>query len=190
MLPYDPKLLCAVRCLQQGGIISHATEGVWALACNPGNADAVRRLLQLKGRPSTKGLILVAANTAMFSPWLDDLPASNRAQIERCWPGPVTWVVPDNSRSLTLVRGAQDNLAIRVPDHTQTQHLSRLFDGPIVSTSANPSGCLAARSEADVQKYFSGQLDYVLTTDQNTDIPLSGKASVIKDALMLTTLRQ
>lgn len=189
MPPHDPRLLHAVRCLQQGGVISHATEGVWALACNPNNADAIKRLLQLKGRPSTKGFILVAAGKDMFLPWLNDLPAANRTQIESCWPGPVTWVVPDNGRSSALIRGAQNNLAIRVPDHAQTQHLSRLFGGPIVSTSANPSGCLAARSEADVHEYFADQIDYVLTADQNTDTPLSGKASIIKDALMLTTLR-
>src|SRR4051794_31230036 len=40
----------AAKVLRHGGIVAHATEGVWGLACDPFDADAVVRLLDLKGR--------------------------------------------------------------------------------------------------------------------------------------------
>ena len=52
----------AAAILQQGGIVAYPTEGVWGLGCDPGNAEAVLRLLALKHRPWQKGLILIAAS--------------------------------------------------------------------------------------------------------------------------------
>ncbi len=37
----------AARCLRRGGVVAHATEGVWGLACDPFNATAVGRLVTL-----------------------------------------------------------------------------------------------------------------------------------------------
>lgn len=55
-------LKLAVRALRAGGLVLHATEGVWGLACDPFNASAVSRLLDLKGRAVGKGLILIGTS--------------------------------------------------------------------------------------------------------------------------------
>lgn len=179
----------AARLLHQGGVVGHATEGVWGLTCDPANADAVRQLLHLKGRSETQGLILIAAHVGMFAPWLNRLSENDLESIQASWPGPVTWIVPDHDISPTWVRGKRNSIAIRVPDHQQMQELSLTFGGPIVSTSANPSGEQAARSEQEVRRFFADELDYILPSGQAESSRLSGRASMIYDALTRACLR-
>lgn len=185
----DKDVLQAARALCDGGIIGHAAEGVWGLACDPYNSEAVERLLRLKERPAHKGLILAAANIDMFAPWLEGLPADRVALIQASWPGPVTWIVPDKGLAPPWIRGQATSLAIRLPDHAQMQAVSLAFGGPFVSTSANPSGQKAARSALEVRQYFAGHLTYVLPLGEDETAMLSGRSSTIKDALTLETLR-
>ena len=47
--------------LQSGETIAYPTEGVWGLGCDPSNTDAIKKLLNLKGRSKDKGLILIGS---------------------------------------------------------------------------------------------------------------------------------
>src|SRR4051812_4787928 len=60
----------AAQLLRNGGVVAHATEGVWGLACDPFNGDAVARVLELKGRSIRKGLIVIGADPFNFVPEL------------------------------------------------------------------------------------------------------------------------
>lgn len=187
--PFPAHILQAAQSLQQGGIVGHETEGVWGLACDPNNAEAVERLLRLKGRAPGKGLILIAAHADMLVPWLESLPLETLAIIKTSWPGPVTWIVPNNGHGPPWIQGEKNTLAIRVPDHAQMQNLSLAFGAPLVSTSANPSGQVPALCRLDLCRYFPGLLDYVLPAANGKTAQLSGKASTIRHALTLATLR-
>jgi L-threonylcarbamoyladenylate synthase len=134
----------AVRALRRGGLVLHATEGVWGLACDPWNPRAVERLLGVKGRPADKGLIVIGAASTCFASELAGLDAGARARIEASWPGPVTWTVP-NRRFPPWITGARDTVAVRVPAHPQARALCRAFRGPLVSSSANRAGRPPAR---------------------------------------------
>jgi len=149
----------AASVLRQGGVIGHATEGVWGLACLASNEIALQRLLQLKGRRADRGLIVIAGDAAAFSAELSGLPMLER--IRQSWPGAVTWLVPDHSYS-SLVRGRHSTVALRVPGHAQTRALCELAGEPLVSTSANPQGRAAARNALQVRHYFGRNLDFLL----------------------------
>lgn len=157
-------LQLAARCLRAGGIVLHATEGVWGLACDPFDAEAVRRLLDLKGRAPGKGLILIGASDESFAP---ELAAVDQAQVEtirNSWPGPETWILP-NQRFPYWITGDHDGVAVRVPGHPQARALTAAFGDPLVSTSANPSGLPAPRSSIRARGIFAADrdgIDYVL----------------------------
>lgn len=140
----DWQLGLAARVLAHGGLVLHATEGVWGLACDPWCAGAVERLLACKGRDAGKGLLLIGAAGVCFEPELSALGEDERARIEASWPGPVTWVVP-NRRFPPWITGGRDTVAVRVPGHPQARALCRAFGGPLVSTSANRAGRPPAR---------------------------------------------
>ena len=51
----------AAEILLSGGVIAYPTEGVFGLGCLPQIPSAVERLLTIKQRDPSKGLILIAA---------------------------------------------------------------------------------------------------------------------------------
>jgi L-threonylcarbamoyladenylate synthase len=147
--------------LKRGGVIAHATEGVWGLACDPFDRDAVWRLLDLKRRTVDKGLIVIGAQSAAFAPELATLAAEARAEIVSSWPGAVTWVLP-NQRFPDWITGRRAVVACRVPGHPQSRALCAAFGAPLVSTSANASGRPATASELKLRRWLAGRADYVL----------------------------
>lgn len=148
----------AALAAKAGGVIAYPTEAVWGLGVDPCNDDAIRCLLALKNRPRAKGLILIAANVAQIEPWLAPLSASDRARLAASWPGPVTWLVPNNGQASHWVTGDFDTVALRVTDHPLAQALCLAFGGPLISTSANPQGQEPARTSTQVQHYFGDQI--------------------------------
>lgn len=144
----------AAKALARGELIAYPTEAVWGLGCDPANGEALTALLRLKQRDPAKGVILVAADIAQFAPWLEGLPTALHAPLVSSWPGPHTWLVPDNGYSHPLVRGGHDRVALRVSAHPLVAELCHAFGGPIVSTSANPAGQPPARKASEVAAYF------------------------------------
>ncbi|MDR9438983.1 MAG: Sua5/YciO/YrdC/YwlC family protein [Halomonas sp.] len=175
----------AVAALRAGGVIAYPTEAVWGLGCDPDNEQALTRLLRLKARDPAKGVILVAASIDQFAPWLEGLAIELHAPLASSWPGPTTWLVPDNGRSQALVRGDHDRVALRVSDHPLVVALCEAFGGPIVSTSANRAGEPPAMSAEQVRATFGAELDHVL------DGPLGGleRPSTIRDLVTGRVLR-
>lgn len=145
----------AAAALSRGEVIAYPTEAVFGLGCDPGNQQAVERLLALKGRPVEKGLILIAGDITQLQQWidLDRLHGEFPHVLER-WPGPVTWLLPCKADTPHWLTGRFDSLAVRVSAHPQVQDLCASFGSAIVSTSANPTGQPPARDEAEVGRYF------------------------------------
>ncbi|WP_447553975.1 L-threonylcarbamoyladenylate synthase [Vreelandella sp. EE22] len=144
--------------LQEGHVVACPTEAVWGLSCDPDNEQALTHLMRLKERDPAKGVILVAASMQQFGPWLTTLPLELHARLVASWPGPHTWLVPDNGRSHALVRGAHGCVALRVTDHPVMKALCEAFGGPLVSTSANRAGEPPVMSADEVQALFGEEL--------------------------------
>ena len=153
----------SVRRLRHGGIIACATEAVYGLSCNPGDAGAVARLLKLKQRPESKGLILVGATLEQLIPWLAPLSVAQHQQLCASWPGPVTWVVDAATTTPAWLTGGRQSLAVRVTAHPQLAALCLRFGGALVSTSANLSDHRPARNPLAVRRQFGDNLDYILS---------------------------
>lgn len=133
-------LAAAVTALRAGGLIAYPTEAVWGLGCDPDNPAALEALIRLKRRDPAKGLILVAGDIVQLEPWLTKLSSEERQRLAASWPGPHTWLIPDNGRSLPLLRGMHTRVALRVSDHPLINELCAAYGGPVVSTSANHAG--------------------------------------------------
>lgn len=177
----------AVRALRLGGIVLHATEGVWGLACDPFDAAAVHRVLDLKQRPVSKGLIVIGASADTFEPELAAVAPPARRQVLAAWPGPVTWILP-NRTFPPWITGGRPDVAVRVPGHPQARALAAAFGGPLVSTSANAGGRPPATRAIVARRQFPGDFpqasDYILPGEVLTP----GAASQIR-TLSGTVLR-
>lgn len=151
----------AVTALRTGGVVAHACEGVWGLACDPFDRAAVHKILDIKGRAAAKGLIVVAGDAADFAGELDALDDALAVRVRASWPGAVTWLVP-NRRFPSWVTGGRNTVAIRVPAHEQARALAAAFGGPLVSTSANRAGAMPAATADEVAQALGQDIDYLL----------------------------
>ncbi|MEM8498381.1 MAG: Sua5/YciO/YrdC/YwlC family protein [Pseudomonadota bacterium] len=152
----------AVETLQAGGLLAYPTESVWGLGCDPDNSQALSRLLQLKRRSPDKGLILVAASKEQLRPWLGELSGEEWQRLGSHQDHPTSWIAPSNPDIDPLLSGGRTSLCVRVSTHPVIRQLCSAWSGPIVSTSANPSGRPPARSLAQVRGYFANAVDYYL----------------------------
>lgn len=144
----------AAQKLHDGDVIAYPTEAVFGLGCDPLNHEAVVRLLELKGRPESAGLILIADEFSRFGDFvaLDDPAPLERAL--KSWPGPVTWLFPRSVAVPGWISGNHDSVALRVTDHPVCRQLCSAYGGAIVSTSANRSGEEPAGNAAEVERSF------------------------------------
>ena len=178
----------AVQQLRQGDVIAYPTEAVWGLGCDPYNRSATEALLNTKQRQLDKGLILVAANMQQAMPFLSTLSSEQLHAIEQSWldapaDRAITWLVPLSMQVPAWISGGHDRVALRVSHHPIVQELCLKFGGVIVSTSANPSGEAAARTEQEVLHYFPD-----ITLVQG-DTQHHAQASKIIDAISGSVIR-
>ena len=147
--------------LSREAVIAYPTEGVWGLGCLPHSAAAVGRILQLKQRPWQAGLLLVAADIEQFAPYLAGLGDSQLQVLSSSWPGPVSYLVPDNGAAPGWIVGHHSTVGLRVSDHPLVRQICRVT-GPLVSTSANITGRPSAQTALEVRRYFGAGIDLVV----------------------------
>ena len=151
------KLEQYVTILRQGGVLACATETLQGLLADALDHAAVRRVVQVKQRgPEPIALLLpdVEALVAIAIEVTDE----TRALAARHWPGPLTLLVRAHpSLAPELVRDGK--VGVRVPGRSAALELVRAFGGPLTATSANPSGLVPARTEAEARAYFVNKID-------------------------------
>ncbi len=159
----------AVVALKAGRVIAYPTEAVFGLGCDPDNESALQSVIDVKGRDSHKGLILIASSQHQLREFIAPVSAVQQETLDAHWPGPVTFVVPANTRnSNSLLSGYRDTLAVRVSTHPVVIQLCDQFGSAIVSTSANLSGQEALRSAQEVRTAFGNKLDVVIDANVGT----------------------
>lgn len=140
--------------LRDGEVVAYPTEAIFGLGCDPRNEAAVRRILSLKHRSASMGLILIGSSLDQFEPWVGPVPQDRLDAALATWPGPVTWLFPRAPDVPDWLAGDHPTLAIRVTAHPISRALCDAFGGPVVSTSANPHSAPPARSAGEVEDYF------------------------------------
>lgn len=163
----------AAEILRGGGVIAYPTEGVFGLGCLPDKVAAVQRVLEIKQRDSSKGLILIAANASLLDDWID-LP-DNSGLPDPDPDNPITWIVPATDRVNPVVRGDNAGIAVRITSNPVAQAISLAAQSPVVSTSANLSGQAAAEDQDSLRRQFGGLVDYIVPGDCG---PSSGPSEI------------
>jgi L-threonylcarbamoyladenylate synthase len=144
----DPAVIReAADLIRRGLVVAYPTDTLYGLAVDPRNAEAVKRLYDLKGRAETSALTLIAADLAHVRVAGTMTPQAERLAAQ-WWPGPLTIVVRARGILARETLAGGETVGIRVPDHIVAIALARDAGFPITATSANRSGGTAA-STAD-----------------------------------------
>ena len=135
----------AVRVMKQGGVILYPTDTVWGIGCDATNAEAVKRVYEIKKRDDSKALICLIDSDKRISRYIRNVP-------DVAWdllnlPTKPTTVILDNASGLAKNLVAEDgSIAMRITREAFSKELCYRMQKPIVSTSANISGEPAAQN--------------------------------------------
>ena len=159
----NPRIKRAADTLLGGGIITYPTEGVYGLGCLPDDPAALRRLLSIKRRDPSKGLILVAANALQFDGWVSESDLSKLPAPEPTTP--ITWIAEPGPLATSLVTGNHSGIAVRITTNPVARAICEASESPLVSTSANLAGRPVARNKYLLRRTFGRLVDYMVPGD-------------------------
>lgn len=158
-----PKSLAeAKNIIENGGVVAIPTETVYGLGGNALNDDAVKRIFEVKGRPSDNPLIAHVHTRFDLMKIIDYDPPYAKKLREAFLPGPLTLVYPSTNKVSPFVSCGLNTLAIRVPSHQGAQAFLRELDIPIVAPSANLSKHVSPTSATHVYEDFAGKIPLIL----------------------------
>ena len=113
--PTAENILLAARNLKAGALIGLPTETVYGLAADAENESAVRRIYEVKGRPSDHPLIVHIGSIEYLEKWARDIPEYAWTLAKTFWPGPMTLILKRNVIAGNFITGAQESVAVRIP---------------------------------------------------------------------------
>lgn len=115
------------------------TDTVYGIAASF-TPEAVRKLYVAKGRPETKPIPVLLADTEVALQLVSDWPPVAAYLASRYWPGALTIVVPAIQGIPREITAGGHTIGLRVPACAITRDLIRLAGGKLAVTSANVSG--------------------------------------------------
>ncbi len=158
LLPDEQGIRKAVEALRNGGVVMHATETCYGLACDLRSPSAVEKLFRIKRRAHDQPVsALFASVEAAGSYVLWSREALVLAQ--KHLPGPLTIIVPlkQEAKLFPTPTGSPDGtIGVRVSPHPTAMSLARLAEIPLSTTSANLHGSPPLNSPEDLSSSFAG----------------------------------
>jgi len=152
----------AADLIRRGGLVAFPTETVYGLGANALDAQAVRRIYEVKGRPSSSPLIVHVADEAMAKSISAEWPKAAALLAARFWPGPLTLVVKKKPSIPALVTAGLDSVGVRVPSHPVALDLIRRAGVPIAAPSANRFMEMSPTTAEHVRTRLGDRVDMIL----------------------------
>ena len=174
----------ALRVVRAGGTILYPTDTVWGLGCDATNAEAVRRIYEIKQREDSKSLVLLACDMDMVARYVKEIPSIaidlvevNDAPMTIIYPGAICSESGDKWHLAANVVAEDGSVGIRIPLMEWCRQLVFKLGRPIVSTSANISGEPTPLRFSQIPQAIKDAVDFVVPP--SVDTQSSGKASQI-----------
>lgn len=172
----DIKKACEV--MQAGGVILYPTDTIWGLGCDATNAEAVKRVYEIKHRMDQKAMLVLVDSPVKVDFYVDDVPQIAWDLIDLTTK-PLT-IIYSNGRNLAPNLMAPDgSIGIRVTQEEFSKQLCFRFRKAIVSTSANISGESSPALFNEISDEIKEQVDYIVHYRQD-DVSRSSPSSIIK----------
>ncbi len=160
------------QALIEGQVVAIPTDTVYGLAAHALCEDAVERLCEIKGRSNTAPLAISVRSRDAAGDLFGKLSPVARRLSHRCWPGPMTLVLPcDSSQSAAQqlpkstrerITGDGGCIGFRVVDHRILSYIHRFLAAPLVLTSANISGNPAPTTAEGVVEQLGDEIPQLL----------------------------
>ena len=172
----------AVEVMRKGGVILYPTDTVWGIGCDATNAEAVKRVYEIKQRDDSKALICLVDSDARMQRYFRTVPDVAWQLIDSLkeGDGKPTTLILDAAINLAENLIAEDgSVGMRITNEPFSKELCYRFQKAIVSTSANISGEPAAQNYGDIDPRIIEAVDYVCWSRRQEHKPHT-PSSIIK----------
>ena len=164
---FDHAVGQAADALKAGEVVALPTETVYGLAANAFDANAVRRIFELKGRPAHNPIIVHVASREMTRDCVTEWGDSAEQLAKSFWPGPLTLVLPKSARVPDAVAAGGSTVGIRWPGHPFIQAVIRACGFPLAAPSANLANQLSPTNAEHVRKSFGDRIPLIVDGGQS-----------------------
>lgn len=172
----DIRKACEV--MQKGGVILYPTDTIWGVGCDATNAEAVKRVYEIKKRSDSKAMLVLVDNAVKVDFYVDGAPEVAFDLIELT-NKPLT-IIYDGAKNLAPNLIAEDgSVGIRVTSEEFSNQLCYRFRKAIVSTSANVSGEPSPATFGEISDEIKQAVDYIVQSRQQEN-KASQSSSIIK----------
>lgn len=152
----------AKNILLSGGVVAIPTETVYGLAGVGTNPDAVKKIFEVKGRPSDNPLIAHVHENYPLEELVEMQTDYSKVLIEKFTPGPLTMVFKSKGVVCREAVCGGDTLAVRIPLHEGCRELLRAVNLPLVAPSANLSKHTSPVTAEHVYNDLKGLIPLIL----------------------------
>ena len=152
----------AVSLLNSGELVAIPTETVYGLAAVGTNGEAVKKIFEVKGRPTDNPLIAHVHKDYDIDKLVYVEQEYARELIKAYTPGPLTLVFKSKGVVCKEAVCGGDTLAIRIPVHEGCQKLLKAIDKPLVAPSANLSKHTSPVTAKHVYDDLNGLIPLIL----------------------------
>jgi L-threonylcarbamoyladenylate synthase len=169
-------LAAAISAVKGGRLVVLPTDTVYGIGADAFDADAVRSLLEAKGRGRDMPPPVLISSATTLDALATGVPEYARRLVDRFWPGPLTIVCFQQASLQWDLGDTRGTVAVRMPDHRLALDLLERT-GPMAVSSANRTGHPAA-TDADQAEEMLGDQVAVIVDDGPSS---GGLASTIVD---------
>jgi L-threonylcarbamoyladenylate synthase len=168
----DPTAIgTACQVLSAGLPVGVSTDAAYVLAVDPFVAGASDRLFAVLRRPRSLDLPVLVATVFQAESFTTSLPEAAQRLMRRCWPGPLTLVLPRHP-DLTADLGDDDlTVGVRMPGNSAARDLCARCGPVAVATAAPGPGIPALQTAQDVVEAFGDSVPVVLDDGRCIGLP-------------------
>ena len=170
----DEGIRKSVEIIENGGVIIFPTDTVYGIGCNPYNANAVKKIYEIKSREKIKSLPVLVSSIEIVKQ-ISIIDEFTEKIIKKYWPGPLTLILKLKDKNLKESLNLEDKIAVRIPNSVCTLKLLNKCN-LLVGTSANVSG---DSSFTDPQECMKNVKNYDIFVDGGT-ITSKGESTIIE----------
>ena len=170
----DEGIRKSVEIIENGGVIIFPTDTVYGIGCNPYDANAVKKIYEIKSREKMKSLPVLASSIQIVKQ-ISIIDEFTEKIIKKYWPGPLTLILKLKDKNLKKSLNLEDKIAVRIPNSECTLKLLNKCN-LLVGTSANVSG---DSSFTDPQECMKNVKNYDVFVDGGT-ITSKGESTIIE----------
>jgi len=138
-------------------VVGFPTETVYGLAGNAFDEIAIKKIFDLKQRPTTNPLIVHIKSFEELDQIAEEIPEKAFKLAQHFWPGPLTLILKKKKHITDMLTAGKNTVAVRIPNHKQALALLEILDFPLAAPSANPYGKISSTTALHVEKYFGSK---------------------------------